>query len=144
MFVGYHGTDAVFESFNCPVYFADNYKTAEFFAKRLKDIPRVLVCQIELKNPLIVNLDGQSWGGFFLDDTDLQEDCVKYVAGNDLQEEEYFKKEGLTINFLAEYAEHKGYDGLIAHNSYEEDGSLGTQYVVFNPENINLVYKFIM
>jgi len=139
MLVGYHGTDEVFDTFECPAYFADNVATAEFFAKRLRGEPRVLKCSIELVNPLPVDLGGQSWGGFFLDDEKLQNACVQYAAGNDAEELAYFTEEGLTINFLAEYAKYLGYDGLIATNAFEEDGSYGTQYVVFCPEKIKVL-----
>lgn len=138
IFTAYHGTGAKFNDFKCPAYFADNYDTAKFFAKQHKETALMLTCSLIFKNPLIVNLDGQSWGGFYLDDTKLQDDCIKYVAANDADEEEYFKEEGLTIGFLADYAEFLGYDGLIAHGCYEEDGRTGTQYVAFIPDSIQI------
>ena len=134
----YHGTGASFNEFRCFAYFTDNYNTAQFFAKRHAAKSLVLTCALTLKNPLIVDLNGQSWGGFWLQDTQLQNDCVKYVAANDADEEEYFKEEGLTIGFLAEYAKFLGYDGLVAYNCYEEDDRTGTQYVVFKPNNIQI------
>lgn len=132
----YHGTGAEFTEFQCPCYFTNNRETAAFFANAHNGNARVLTCSLTFQNPLIVDLGGQSWGGFFLEDTNLQEACAMYSSFGDEEEEEYFRKNGLTINFLAEYAELLGYDGLVANNCYEEDGSTGTQYVALNSKNI--------
>lgn len=134
----YHGTDKNFEQFICPAYFSETKRTAEFFAKRSLEIPKVLECKLVLKNPLIVDIQGQSWGGFHLEDEKIEEACIKYAADGDLEEEQYFQEEGLSIGFLAGYAENHGYDGVIAYNCMEENGSSETQYVVFHPENITI------
>ena len=101
----------------------------------------MLECLITFNNPLIVDLDGQSWGGFWLDDTDMQKACIQYSAAGDSEEEEYFNENGLTIGYLAEYASSLGYDGVIAHGCCEEDWSVGTQYVVFDPDNIQILER---
>lgn len=132
----YHGTNKKFDNFECPAYFTDKPEIARFFAKRCREASLVYQCSLSLQNPLVVDLGGQSWGGFFLDDEKLQNACVKYAAAGDPEEEEYFAEEGLTVNFLASYAESLGYDGLVAYNCFEENSMTGTQYVVFNPENI--------
>lgn len=139
-FTAYHGTGVLFRRFECPAYFTNIPDVAAFFARQ-GDEPQVLECLITLNNPLIVDLGGQSWGGFWLDDTDIQNACIQYSAAGDIEEEEYFNENGLTIGFLAEYASLLGYDGVIAHECYEEDGSVSTQYVVFDPDNIQILER---
>lgn len=136
VFTGYHGTVEKFDSFQCPAYFADNYRTAAFFAGRQIGIPTILICRLEFRNPFIVDLEGQSWGGFSLKDEKMWDACVEHLSGGDSEEEAYFRESGITINFLGNYVESLGYDGLIAMNCYEEDESCGTQYVSFDPKNI--------
>lgn len=135
----YHGTGAKFSEFQCPSYFTDNRDTAIFFANSHKGKAIVLTCSLTFQNPLIVDLEGQSWGGFFLEDCSLQEACALYSSFGDEDEEEYFKENGLTINFLAEYAELLGYDGLIAYNCCEQDGRTGTQYVALVPKTVEII-----
>ena len=137
----YHGTKSLFHKFACPAYFTDNYETAEFFTNRADDKydARVLYCALELRNPFIVDLNGQSWGGFFLDDELLQNGCIKYIAAGDMEGEDYFKENGLTINFLAEYAEYLGYDGLVAYNCLEENDTCSTQTVVFDANSVKRI-----
>ena len=136
--VVYHGTGEVFDRFECPAYFTDDKNTAKFFAER--SCPAIIkTCSLTFTKPLVVNLDGQSWGGFFLEDEKLQEACTKYAAGGVPEEEEYFKEEGLTVNFLAGYAETLGYDGVIAYGCMEENGIVGTQYVALKPDVIKIL-----
>lgn len=137
LFHVYHGTDAKFTSFFCPAYFTDDLETAAFFASD-EGNGKILHCQIRLTNPLVVDLDGQSWGSFFLQDQKLQKMCVKYAANEEKEEIAYFEASGLTIGFLADYAEHIGHDGIVAHNCLEENETISTQYVVFDPQNINI------
>ena len=137
----YHGTNEHFDTFECPAHFTDNIHTAEFFARRNSGESIVMHCILDFKNPLIVDIDGQSWGGFFLQDEKLQDECVEYAACGDEEDLEYFKEQGITINFLASYAKTLGYDGLIAHDCYEEDGRYSTQYVAFRPEQITVIDK---
>ena len=136
----YHGTGAKFGTFQCPAYFTDNMQTAEFFADRNASTgtPVVLTCDLSFRNPLIVDLDGQSWGGFFLTDERLQEKVVAYAACGDADELEYFREEGVTIPFLASYAESVGYDGLVAYNCMEEDGRCSMQAVAIKPDCIQI------
>ena len=136
LFTGYHGTVETFDRFQCPAYFADNYQTAAFFAERKIGNPTIMVCRLEFRDPYIVDLEGQSWGGFFLKDEKIWDACVEYLSAGDAEEEAYFRESGITINFLSDYAESLGYDGVIALNCYEEDESCSTQYVVFDPDNI--------
>lgn len=100
----------------------------------------VYECSLTFKNPLIVDLDGQSWGGFHLQDASFEDDCIKYIADGDVEELKYFREEGLTIGFLADYASHLGYDGIIAYGCCEEDNSISTQYVCLYPKNIEIVH----
>lgn len=136
--IAYHGTDKKFEQFNCPAYFSGNRMTAEFFAKRADENSYIFQCRLNFEKPLVVDLNDQSWGGFFLHDEKLQMATTEYAADGDPEELECFKEEGLTVNFLAEYAKSEGYDGLVLYNCLEEDGCSGTQFVVFSPENITI------
>lgn len=132
----YHGTGARFSTFQCPAYFTDSLETAEFFADRNASAgtPTVLTCELLFENPLVVDLSGQSWGGFFLSDGQLQKRVVEFAACGDEDEQEYFMEEGITVPFLASYAETLGYDGLVAYNCMEEDGRCSLQAVVFYPD----------
>lgn len=132
----YHGTDTIFEQFICPAYFAQSYQTASFFSNRGKNKGFVVNCSIVFYNPLIVDLQSQSWGGFFLKDEELQEKCIKYISEGNLEEESYFREDGITLGYLADYAIYMGYDGIIAYNCTEENNVTETQYVVFTPQNI--------
>ena len=128
----YHGTTFLFENFNCPAYFTDDLVTAQFFAKAFgNNIERIYDCELYMKNPLIVDLHGQSWGGFFLDDEELQQKCIKFAAAGNESELKYFKQEGLTAGFLADYAQDAGYDSLIMMNCKEENERVSTQIVMF-------------
>lgn len=137
----YHGTGTNFSMFQCPAYFTDDIRTADFFARQHKNIgtPTILFCEISFSNPLIVDLEGQSWGGFFLEDSRLQEAVTNYAAGGEEEELEYFRESGITIPFLAEFAETCGYDGLIAYNCTEEDGICSTQVVALYPDCVNIL-----
>ena len=137
--MAYHGTGVRFNEFECKAYFSEYRETAVFFAKRCVGVPCVYSCFLVFNNPLIVYLGGQSWGGIFLSDDKIQEECIQYATCGDLEEVEYYKEEGITINILGEYAEEKGYDGVIAYDCYEEDGSRGIQYVVLSPKQIEIV-----
>lgn len=137
MYTAYHGTDKEsFEHFNCPAYFAGSIVIAEFFAKRAAENSYIFQCQLDFKNPLIVDLDDQPWNSFFLKNEKLQEKITEYAANGDLEELDYFRAYGLTTGFLVEYAEHAGYDGLIMYNCRDEEGRSGTQYVAFKTEEI--------
>ena len=137
----YHGTGTTFDSFLVPAYFTDDKNTALFFANQHErfGIPTLMTCDFSFKNPMFVDLEGQSWGGFFLGNEALQDAAVNYAAGGNAEELEYFKEEGLTIPFLASYAETSGYDGVIAYNCMEENGVCSTQVVALNPENIRII-----
>lgn len=146
----YHGTTFLFEKFNCPAYFTDDFVTAQFFAKAFgNDIERIYDCELYMKNPLIVDLHGQSWGGFFLDDEELQQKCIEFAAAGDESELEYFKQEGLTAGVLADYVQDAGfsacgfnpshsprYDSLIMMNCKEENDRTSTQIVMFYADDI--------
>lgn len=138
--VGYHGTNVKFSEFKCPAYFAETFETADFFAKRAGgDNGFVIQCNITFSNPLVVDLCGQSWGGFHLQDSSLERNCIKYISFGNMDEEAYFEREGLTIDFLAEYAESLGYDGVVAKGCLEEGGSIETQYVALSPSSISII-----
>lgn len=143
MFVeAYHGTGTLFDSFLCPAYFSAETDVAEFFATRNGVGGFVYDCGFSLSEPLVVDIEGQSWGGFFLEGL-VWDLCIEYLAGVG-EDADYLKEEGLTVNFLADYAEYAGYDGLIVHGCMEENGTIGTQYVVFNPESIMIMGKALV
>lgn len=125
----FHGTNCVFREFECPAYFSESYDTAKFFAENTKGDSFVMRCNLSFEHPYEVSISGQSWGGFILPDEQMQRDCFEYCAGGDEEELQYWQEEGLTVNALAEFLNTLGYDGVIVHDCYEEDGSFGTQYV---------------
>lgn len=137
----FHGTATIFEHFQCPAYFAETVETAEFFAQRSLGKSVVMECTLIFENPLILDLEGQPWGGFHLHNQEMEKACIECAAEGNPNEKEYYQEEGLTIGFLAEYAEKQGYDGVIATNCMEENDSIETQYVVFHPENITIIRR---
>lgn len=138
----FHGTRENFNTFECPAYFAETYEMAEFFARGKVGAPTVMECTLTFNKPLVVDIGGQSWGGFVLDydkeEEELFEAVVQYAAAEDPEEEAYFRGEGITVNFLADYAKTQGYDGLIVYNCLEENGTEETQYVALSPECIRI------
>jgi len=139
----YHGSSDDFEIFECPAYFMDTKKAAIVFAESHDDTAgKLYKCAVKMNTPYKIDLNGQSWGGFFIEDSVLFETIIAYLAGDDEEELEYFNETGLTVNFLADYIESLGdYDSLICYNTKEADDSVSTQYVVFKPESITILGK---
>ena len=126
---------------HCPAYFAESYEMAEFFARGRIGAPIVMECALTFQNPLVVDIGGQSWGGFVLDydkEERLFEAVVQHAAAGDPEEEAYFREEGITVNFLADYAKTQGYDGLVVYNCLEENGVEETQYGALYPKCIKI------
>lgn len=132
----FHGTNCVFREFEYPAYFSESYDTASFFAKRIVGPSYIMKCNLSFNNPFEVSLSGQSWGGFVLPDDKMQRDCIDYCAGGDEEELQYLQEEGITVNALAEYLGTLGYDGVVIHDCYEEDNSVGTQYVALKSGSV--------
>lgn len=107
-----------------------------FFAKRIVGPSYIMKCNLSFENPFEVSISGQSWGGFVLPDDKMQRDCIDYCAGGDEEELQYLQEEGITVNALAEYLGTLGYDGVVIHDCYEEDNSVGTQYVALKSGSV--------
>ena len=136
----YHGSNNVFERFaDGKAFFTEDLRTAEFFGKI------IYRCEINLEHPLMIDANGQSWGGMFLEAEPYWKDLLRYAITNsggnpddeDDEETEYWNNSGITLDFIGDWAKENGYDGVIADDVYDDDaGGTNKQYIVFDADNI--------
>lgn len=90
-------------------------RTDMFGEKKYKDDGNVVPAFVSLSNPLVVNAKGDGWRDFI------------------------YRGEEVDINYLTEYAQKKGYDGLVVKNIFdtsEGSGIKATTVVAFKPSQI--------
>ena len=129
----FHGSKEQFNKFDdTNTFFATESKYAEMFG------PIVYSCIADFYNTLYVDANEQSWGGMFLEDELFWETVLNYcicASGGDCndpndEEYEYFHEFGITIDYLAEWAKTRGFDGLVVKNVYDDDINCAFDQVV--------------
>lgn len=121
------------------LYLTDMYAQAMNFAcQSVNGIGTICTINVQLERPYEIDLDGQSWGGFFLESADYAK-AVEMAADGNEEELKYFREEGLTVNYFAEYISTIGYDGLICHNCMEENGDTAMQVVVVDISKAKMI-----
>lgn len=162
--VVYHGTNAKFDVFKGKYhFFSDSENVAAGYGSE-----NPMPVYLSMKNPLIVDAYGQSFGEIYNADgykkayKDLTENDYKKIAkAYDLsvnEAKEFFPKnedgvvnlaraygeKSRSTNEWAEYAKKNGYDGVIikdVNDTADVSNVRSTDYIVFNPNQIKSVYN---
>jgi N12 class adenine-specific DNA methylase len=117
--VVYHGTAEDFDAFrNTPngAFFFDDKELAELYGK---PVPAYL----SLKNPAIVDAQGQFWNEMDAVQSPVLDELRKHVP------------KLFTVDHIKQAAQKAGYDGAIILNTVDNGGA-GNQYIAFRPEQI--------
>lgn len=119
-------------------YFTDNENVAKYFTRGTGTVMSAIV---EMDHPYIIDWQGYSWGGgLYPEDTSLFEGYLKFVAGDDPEEREYWNECGLCLDMFSSFIAEKGtYDGMVASNVLEECNCYATVYVAFKNTKISPV-----
>lgn len=117
--VVYHGTAEDFDAFrNTPngAFFFEDKELAELYGK---PVPAYL----SLKNPAIVDAQGQFWNEMDAVQSPVLDELRKHVP------------KLFTVDHIKQAAQKAGYDGAIILNTVDNGGA-GNQYIAFRPEQI--------
>jgi hypothetical protein len=141
--IAYHGTFEKFNKFKNTTYLTSNIEMASSYNyNETKEKNRLLVCEFELNNPLVIDCKFSMWNQ--IEYPELKAEKI-YKYYNPMINDYVFYKT-FTTEQIQKYAEVKGYDGIIFENL--KDGGdigmygnpyIGTVYCIFDGSSINIV-----
>jgi len=131
----YHATDADFDTFNI-TGFGAHFGTREQAISRANDKgiqkPRIITARLTLNNPYDIVSDLGDW-----EDMDMLEEYLAEANEGPFTDAEFAQFK--TPEDVRRGMEAKGYDGVLYENQFEGDDSNAISYIVFSPEQIEIV-----